>query len=109
MYKILYINLNRAPFPPSLKSCGLKNLMKLGVGKFFFKNTLEERPHEKSCSSSKYRARMAVSLKKIFSKELKSESCVNRIGNDQSEVKLSKPTFPYNFEDERASHANQKI
>ena len=51
---------------------------------------------------------MAVSLKKIFSKEFKSESCVNHLGNDQSEVKLSKPAFPYNFEDERANHAKQK-
>ena len=34
MYKLkVYIYLNRVPFPPSLKSCGLKNLMKLGVVK----------------------------------------------------------------------------
>ena len=26
----VYIYLNRVPFPPSLKSCGLKNVMKLG-------------------------------------------------------------------------------
>ena len=29
----VYIYLNRVPFPPSLKSSGLKNLMKLGVTK----------------------------------------------------------------------------
>ena len=33
------------------KSYGLKNLVKLGVGQEIFKNTIEERPSKKSCST----------------------------------------------------------
>ena len=39
--------------PPSLNSCGTKSLVKLGSGRANFKNTLEERPSEKSCSTLK--------------------------------------------------------
>ena len=53
MYKLgVYIFLNRVPFPPSLKSCGFKNSMKLGGCQKKFKVTLLERPSEKSCSTS---------------------------------------------------------
>ena len=34
------------------KSYGFKNFVKLGRGRAYFKNTLEERPSEKSCSTS---------------------------------------------------------
>ena len=41
MFKLrVYIYLNRVPFPPSLKSCGLKNVMKLGGCQENFKVTL---------------------------------------------------------------------
>ena len=41
MYNLsVYIYLNRVLFPPSLKSCGLKNVMKLGGCQENFKNTL---------------------------------------------------------------------
>ena len=64
MYKLgVYIFLNRVPFPPSLKSCGFKNSMKLGGCQKNFKVTLLERPSEKSCSTSKYPTRTAVSVK----------------------------------------------
>ena len=56
MYKLgVYIFLNRVPFPPSLKSCGFKNSMKLGGCQKKIKVTLLERPHEKSCSTSQKR------------------------------------------------------
>ena len=44
MYKfIIYIYLNRVPFTPSLKSCGLKSLMKLGgLPRKFQKHPLRE-------------------------------------------------------------------
>ena len=45
--------LNRVPPAPSLKFCGLKNVMKLGGCQENFKVTLLERPPEKSCSTSK--------------------------------------------------------
>ena len=52
MYKLcVYICLNRVPFPPSLKFCGLKNVMKLGGGRPNFEITLVERPSKKSCST----------------------------------------------------------
>ena len=49
--------------PPSLKSCWLKNVMKLGGCQENFKVTLLERPLEKSCSTSKHAAWTAVSVK----------------------------------------------
>ena len=63
--KLTLLNyLNRVPFPPSLKSCGLKNVMKLGGCQENFKVTLLERPPEKSCSTSTFSREISF---KIFS------------------------------------------
>ena len=48
----LYIKLKIVQTPPSLNSCGPKSLVKLGSCRPNFKITLEERPSEKSCSTS---------------------------------------------------------
>ena len=48
----LYIQLKNVQTPPSLNSCGTKSLVKLGSCRPNFKITLEERPSEKSCSTS---------------------------------------------------------
>ena len=47
-----YISIKNVRAPPSLNSCGTKSLVKLGSRRPNFKNTLEERPSEKSCSTS---------------------------------------------------------
>ena len=53
MYKLRrYIYLNRVPFCARQISYGRKSLVKLGVGQDIFKNTSEERPSDKSCSTS---------------------------------------------------------
>ena len=78
--------LDRVPFPPSLKSCGLKNVMKLGGCQENFKVTLLERHSEKSYSTSTFSRAISI---KIFSPTfLKRFPC--KLSKPSKSSKLSK-------------------
>ena len=63
MYKFsICRDLNHVLLPSSLKSCGLKNVMKFGGCQENFKVTLLERPPEKSCSTSTFSREISLQI-----------------------------------------------
>ena len=61
----MYIFLNRVPFGAGQISYGRESLVKLGCCRPNFKITLEERPSEKSCSTSFFQS-VNDKVKKAF-------------------------------------------
>ena len=57
-----YILIKNVRAPPSLNSCGTKSLVKLGSCRPNFKITLEERPSEKSCSTSTFSREISLQI-----------------------------------------------
>ena len=95
----LYIYLKNMLTPPSLNSCGPKSLVKLESCRPNFKITLEERPSEKSCSTSFFQSvNDKVKKVSILSFHVNLSFVVTQVHNIPGSANKSLMGFKFGFE-----------